>query len=85
MTDFIHCHVHALYVVGGDVIVEASRLVLMAHEEAQVARFGCCAQRDVHWAKVNANVKHDWGSTRHALLILVKDDIGQRGICQVNM
>ena len=38
MTDFIHCHVHALYVVVSDVITEASRLVLVTHVEAQIVR-----------------------------------------------
>ena len=85
MTDFIHGHVHALPVVVSDVIKEASRLVLMTHVEAQVARFDCCAQRDVHRAKVNVNVKDDGGGTCQALLIVVKGDVCKQSLRDVDL
>ena len=78
LADFIHGHVHASKVVVGDVIAEASRLILMTHVEAQVIWFCRCAQRDVHRAKVNANVKDDGVGACQALLVVGKCDVGQR-------
>ena len=84
VTDFIHRHIHALPVVVSDVIAEASRLVLMTHVEAQVVRFDCCTQSDVHRAKVNANVKDGARWTRDTLLILANVNVSQRSRRQVH-
>ena len=78
MTDFIHGHVHALDVIVYIVVTEASRLVLMTHEETQVIRFCSCAQGHVYRAKVTADVKANGGCS-HGLLILAKGDISRSG------
>ena len=79
MTDFIHSHVHALYVVDDVVVTEAGRLVLMTHEETQVVGLISSTQCHVHRAEVTRNVK-DGGGCGHALLILAKGYVSKRGL-----